>query len=159
AQNQEGGVAPSDLLFAIYLGKEARPNELLLWSPDGKPEGLGDASQVLSIGDEVLLLTLAARGSLVGGPTRNAAWLILAIGRLGSLALAVLVEAGRRRRDHALQLVADLEQRGVELDRALGEQQRAELDARATAERLAEAEETYRTLVERLPLVTYVDRL
>src|SRR5439155_19269389 len=70
-----------------------------------------------------------------------------------------LVGTARRRRSKALRLVTDLERRTNDLNQALAEQRRAEQEARASAERLAEAEETYRMLVERLPLVTFVGRL
>jgi len=144
AQAQAGG-APSDLSFAIYLGEHATPDALLLSSPGGGPTGEDVVTDVVRIGEEQLLVTLGPRRSLVSGFTRYAPWLMLGIGLIGSLALAALVEMGRRRRDEALRLVS--------------EQERAEQDARSSAKKLAEAEETYRTLVERLPLVTYIDRL
>jgi two-component system cell cycle sensor histidine kinase/response regulator CckA len=159
AEGQSGGVQASGLRFAIYAGREATPQALILSSPGGAPDGSAPVTDVLRIGDEDLLVTLEPRGSLVRKFTRSTPWLILAIGLLGTLAVAALAEATRRRRDKALVLVEALEKRTAELDRALAQQRRAEQLARASQDRLAEAEETYRTLVERLPLVTYINRL
>ena len=159
AQGQAGGVEAGDLSFAIYLGRRPTRDALLLASPGGGPTGADVVADVLRIGEEELLVTLAPRGSLVGDLTRSAPWIMLGLGLVGSAVLAGLVETARRRRDEALRLVGDLGRRTAELDRALAEQQRAQLDARSSAEKLAAAEETYRTLVERLPLVTYVDTL
>ncbi len=159
AEGQSGGVQASGLRFAIYAGREATPQALILSSPGGAPDGSAPVTDVLRIGDEDLLVALEPRGSLVRKFTRSTPWLILAIGLLGTLAVAALAEATRRRRDKALVLVEALEKRTAELDRALAQQRRAEQLARASQDRLAEAEETYRTLVERLPLVTYINRL
>ncbi len=159
AQAQAGGVESGDLRYAIYLGRKASPEALLLSSPGGGPTGDNVVTDVLRIGEERLFLALGPRGSLVGGFTRSFPWLTLAAGVMGSIALTTLVGTARRRRNKALRLVSDLERRTDELHRALAEQRRAEREARASAEKLAEAEETYRMLVERLPLVTYVGRL
>ena len=138
AEAQAGGVAPSDQRFAIYLGGKATPATLLLSSPDGVPRnGVMDR---IPIGNEELIATLSQRHRLVGTLTWWAPWQILAIGLIGSLALAAFVESGRRRRDEALRLVAVLEQRTEELDRALSEQQRAEHEARIAAEKLRHAQ-------------------
>jgi signal transduction histidine kinase/CheY-like chemotaxis protein len=130
AQAQAGGVAPSDLRFAVYLGQTKRPSSLLLSSPGGGPTGDNVVANVLPIGDEELLVELGPRRALVGGFTRAAPWLVLGIGLIGSLALAALVEIARTRRDEALRHVADLERRSSELARALIEQRRAEEELR-----------------------------
>src|SRR5204863_8181081 len=96
----------------------------------GGPTGDNVVTDVLPIGDEELLVELGPRHALVGGFTRAAPWLVLAIGLIGSLALTALVEIARTRRDQALRLVADLERRSSELDRALIEQRRAEEELR-----------------------------
>ena len=131
-----GGVETTDLRFAIYLGDVPTPNRLLLASPDGAPSGSGVVTDVVAIGNEQLLVTLAPRHRLVSGFTWAVPWLVLVLGLVETLAIAVLVERGRRRRDEALRLVADLERRTRELDEALAEQRRAEEEARAAAERL-----------------------
>ena len=140
AEAQAGGAAPSDLRFAIYLGTKATPSALVLSSPDGPPTGTGVVKNDFRMGDEQILVTLGPRHRLVSGFTWAAPWIMLAIGLIGSLALAALVETGRRRRDEALALVADLERRTTDLDRALAEQQRAEQEAHAAAEKLRHAE-------------------
>ena len=140
AQAQAGGVASSDLRYAIYLGARPTPATLLLSSPDGIPTGDGVVTDWIPIGDERLLVTLGPRHRLVGGFTWAGPWIVLAIGLLGSLAVAAFVERGRERRDEALRLVGDLERRTEELDRALAEQRRAEQEAQAAAEKLRQAQ-------------------
>jgi signal transduction histidine kinase len=133
AQAQAGGVAPSDLRYAIYLGTKPSPGELLLSSADALPTGHNVVSAVMPIGAANLLVQLAPRHRLVSGFTWAAPWIILAAGLLGTVAIAVLVESGRRRRNEALGLVA-------ELDRALADQRRAEQEAQAAAESLRQAQ-------------------
>jgi signal transduction histidine kinase len=140
AQAQAGGVASSDLRFAIYLGAKPRPATLLLSSPDGIPKGDGVVTDWIPIGDERLLVTLGPRHRLVGGFTWAGPWIMLAIGLVGSLAIAAFVLRDRRRRDEALRLVGDLERRTSELHRALAEQWRAEQEAQAAAERLRQGQ-------------------
>jgi signal transduction histidine kinase len=140
AEAQAGGAASGDLRFGIYLGGKPMPSALVLSSPDGPPTGASVVKNGFRMGEEQILVALGPRHRLVSGFTWAAPWIMLAIGLIGSVALAGLVETGRRRRDEALALVADLERRTTELDRALAEQRRAEQDAHAAAEKLRHAE-------------------
>ena len=72
-------------------------------------------------------------------------WLLLGTGITVSLALALLVEGMRRRRNTALILVDELLAKNAELD--------------ASDAALRSAEQRYRSLVEELPLVTYIDEV
>ena len=63
------------------------------------------------------LLVVAARHSLVGGVAYRAKWLVLGFGAPLSLLLGLIMEALRRRRDHALRLVGDLQVSNADLDR------------------------------------------
>jgi signal transduction histidine kinase/FixJ family two-component response regulator len=130
------GVETTDLRFAIYLGGRPLANRLLLASPDGVPTGSNVEQDVIGFGNTQLLVTLGPRHRLVSEITWVVPWLVLALGLVETVAIAVLVERGRRRRDEALQLVGDLERRTQELDEALAEQRRAEEEARTAAERL-----------------------
>src|SRR5262249_4787701 len=126
AQAQAGGVATGELRFAIHLGSASPAGTLLLQSPGGGPTGSNVTTDTIPLGAEQLYVTLGPRHRLVSEFSWLAPWLMLAIGLIGSLALAALVEIGRRRRDAAIS--------------ALAEQQRAEEEARVVAERLRHAQ-------------------
>src|SRR5262249_13688979 len=81
---------------------------------------------IIAMGAEQLYVSLGSRHRLVSTFSWAAPWLMLAIGLVGSLALAALVEIGRRRRDEAI--------------RTLAEQQRAEEEGRGVSERLRHAQ-------------------
>jgi signal transduction histidine kinase/CheY-like chemotaxis protein len=126
AQEQAGGVAPSQLRFAISVGSPGPSGTLLLASPGGAPTGPGTFEGTIPMGAEELHVALGPKHRLISDFSWAAPWLMLAIGLVGSLALAALVEIGGRRRDEAID--------------SLAEQQRAEEEARVVAERLRHAQ-------------------
>jgi signal transduction histidine kinase len=124
AQAQAGGASAVDMRFAIHIG--GADGTLLLASPDGAPTGSKVFTGIIPMGAELLYVSLGSRHRLVSFFSWAAPWLLVAIGLVGSVALAALVEIGRRRRDEAIL--------------TLDEQRRAEEEGRIVAERLRHAQ-------------------
>ena len=90
------------------------PNDLEATTPPPK-QGPGD-----------LLFVVSSSDSLVGGLANFLPWILLVVMILAGVLVAFVVETTGRRRDSALRLVHDLEQKNAELDRAMAEQAEAE---------------------------------
>jgi signal transduction histidine kinase/CheY-like chemotaxis protein len=73
-----------------------------------------------------LLFVVSSRDSLVGGLASFLPWILLVVMIMAGILVAFVVESTGRRRDSALRLVRDLEQKNAELDRAMAEQAEAE---------------------------------
>ena len=83
-------------------------------------------------GDELLLFMVSSTGNPVGGLSELLPWILAGVAILAGLLVAFVVEVTYRRKDEALILVSDLEDKNSKLDRALAEQ----AVAQATRERL-----------------------
>jgi signal transduction histidine kinase/ActR/RegA family two-component response regulator len=124
----------SGLDFAVYVG--AVSDHHLLWT--NKPGGRlsGDTAAVhadLSIdatyaGGSVgpLAVELSARQPLAGAFAMGLPWLLLPFGLLSGLVVMALTEATQRRRDEAVALVAELQERNEQVETAVLRQAEAE---------------------------------
>jgi signal transduction histidine kinase len=92
-----------------------------------------DSSTAPKSGDGVVLFVVSSTTPLVGGLSNQLPWILALIAILAGLLVVFVVEATSRRKDQALALVADLEKKNTELDRAMTEQAVAE-EARARLE-------------------------
>jgi signal transduction histidine kinase/type II secretory pathway pseudopilin PulG len=85
-----------------------------------------EASTPPKPGDEAVLFVVSSTGSGVGGLSNLLPWILAIMAILGGLLVVFVVEATSRRKDQALALVADLETKNAELDRAMTERVLAE---------------------------------
>jgi len=108
----------SELDVALYSGRTSRSTVLTATSRDLPLSGEVERT-TLDAGVAKWLLEVKARSPLVGKLTANAPWLVLAAGVLGTLLLAVVVEAVARRRDAALELYRVEHQVAETLQRSL----------------------------------------
>jgi signal transduction histidine kinase len=124
----------SGLRYAVYDGRtQSAP---LLFATAGSMRATGQVRQLIDLddiygsgapkrGDSVLLFLVSSSGT-VGTLSDALPWILGALALLGGLLVAFVVEATARRKDQAVALVADLEQKNAELDLAMTEQARAE---------------------------------
>jgi len=99
------GTAPfSELDVALYASTRPASDQILVATTKHLPLSGAAQRQLLAVGRDNWLLTVSPRGALVGSLTANAQWMTLAIGALGSLLVALFVEASGRRRDATLEL-------------------------------------------------------
>ena len=127
-----------DLQFSLYI----RPDiglEKLVYTTGDRPVGASERSitRDVALPDASLRAVVWSTEPLASRTARVLPWAVLVLGLLLTGLIGYLVHAMRSARDAALQLVSEVEEKNAELD--------------ATERR-------YRTLVERLPLVTYTDR-
>jgi signal transduction histidine kinase/CheY-like chemotaxis protein len=73
-------------------------------------------------GDAVLLFVVTSSGATVGRLSSLLPWILAFIAILAGLLVGFAIEATSRRKDQALALVTDLEEKNAELDRAMTEQ-------------------------------------
>ncbi len=85
-----------------------------------------DSSTPPKSGHGVVLFVVSSSGSLVGGLQGFLPWILAVVAVLAGLLVVFVVEATSRRKDQALALVVDLEEKNKELDRAMAEQAVAE---------------------------------
>jgi signal transduction histidine kinase/ActR/RegA family two-component response regulator len=94
-----------ELNVALYNGKTADPDALVLGSGDVPAAGSGTVTRQLAVGSEKWLLAVSTRDRLVGSVATAFPWLVLGAGALLALALGFLVEVLVRRRAYAVRLV------------------------------------------------------
>lgn len=107
--------ANGNAVYALYLGEEA-DGSLIVSNAEMLPIEGRRVTRRLRLGAQRPLLVLSTRDRLSGTFTRILPWGVLGAGIAFSLLVALLVEAGRRRRDRARSLAADLEHTSAELD-------------------------------------------
>lgn len=130
------GIPFSGIQAAVYLGAE-RPSDLFFSTTRDLPlpgeqavASFGGALSVYSYArltdratavsvPRQLILVMIQTGNLSGSSTAILPWLILSLGALATLVVAVLLAVALRRRDQALLLVQDLEEKNTEIDRSL----------------------------------------
>ena len=127
-----------DLQFALYIRPDDRV-ENLVYTTGAGPVGASAASitRDVTLPGASLRAVIWSAEPLASRTARALPWAVLIVGLLLTGLIGYLVHAMRSARDAALRLVSEVEDKNAELD--------------ATERR-------YRTLVERLPLVTYTDR-
>lgn len=96
-----------------------QPAQVLASTTSDLPLRDGNRNQPLSAGDSHWLLSVKAKGPLVGTVATYAPWMTLAGGLLGSLLIATVIETAARRRDAALALYASEHQAAETLQRSL----------------------------------------
>lgn len=96
----------SDLNFALYLGDQVRPSQLLL-ATTATPIHGSTARASVPYGDTVMTLVGTTTAQLAGGFTASLPWIALLVGILLTLATASTLEYVLRRRDLAQTLAED----------------------------------------------------
>ena len=124
----------SGLDFAVYVGPVA--DHHLLWTNTAGGRLRGDTATVhadLSIDATYaggsagpLAIELSARQPLAGAFAMGLPWLLLPFGLLSGLVVMALTETTQRRRDKAVDLVAELQQRNEQVETAVQRQAEAE---------------------------------
>jgi signal transduction histidine kinase len=121
----------SGLQYALYDGRtESSP---LLFATTKAPPSTGQVRQLVDLdnlessdtpkpGDGVLLFVVSSTGPTDGGLAHLLPWILASIALLAGLLVIFVVEATSRRKDQALALVDDLEEKNAELDRAMTQQ-------------------------------------
>ncbi len=135
----EGTTIPSGfpgLQDVLYLGRtDASP--VLFASTKTVPQPGQKVTQMIDMNDlystanakptdETLLFVVSSDTSTLGTLANLLPWILAVVMILGGILVAAVVESTLRRKDSALRLVEDLEQKNHELDRAMAEQAEAE---------------------------------
>ncbi len=110
------------LNYALYLGHDQAPKNLLLTSVARPPLAGTTASIVTAFGTSALTLVMAARGTLTGSLPRDLPWIILIGGLLLSGAAGLGTLSLTQRRRTAEELAGELERTAVENRRLYAEQ-------------------------------------
>jgi signal transduction histidine kinase len=85
-----------------------------------------DVAAGATSGAGTLLFVVSSTGPIVGTLANALPWILGVVMILAGILVAFVVETTARRRDSALRLVSDLEEKNVELDRAMAEQAEGE---------------------------------
>ncbi len=125
-----------ELQDALYLGRTENSPVLFASSKDLPLHG-NVVTQMVDMNDlyattnpkadnDELLFVVGSTGSDLGTLTNLLPWILAGAMILVGILVVVVVESTARRRDSALKLVGDLEQKNAELDRAMAEQAEGE---------------------------------
>jgi signal transduction histidine kinase len=87
---------PHGLQFALYI-RAVQPRTVVMSSTTELPIPGKTVSVPLRLGDENAILVVGGSGTLVGGLTAAAPWLVLGLGMAASLVLALVTALSRRR--------------------------------------------------------------
>jgi signal transduction histidine kinase len=126
------------LQYALYDGRTTN-GPVLFSTTKALPLGGRQVSQLMNFNNPntnlsanspnaELLFVVSATGSLAGSLSDLLPWILGGVAILFGLMAAFVVEATSRRKDQALTLVTDLEDKNEALDRAMAEQVKAEQD-------------------------------
>jgi serine phosphatase RsbU (regulator of sigma subunit) len=118
----ERNAAFSDLNYALYLGRSARPQQLLVTDVSDPPIRGRQAKDVVPFGDSALTLVVSARQPLGGTLPQRLPWIVLAVGVLLTLGAAELTRRLIHGRRNAEGLADRLEQTAAENERLYAEQ-------------------------------------
>jgi signal transduction histidine kinase len=135
----EGTIIPSQLprlQFALYAGPTTKAPALIS-STRALPLSGHQVDQIVNTDNldssappksagSGLLYVVSATGSLVGGLGNLLPWILGGVALLFGLLAAFVVEVTSRRKDQAVALVGDLEEKNAALDLAIAEQLKAE---------------------------------
>ena len=120
APPRQAGTAPfSELDVTLYATPDIAPAQVLVSTTKQFPLRGQTRELLIPVGTSNWLLSVRARTPLVGGLTNHAQWLALAVGILGSLLIAAVVEVSARRRNAALALYEAEHQVAETLQRSL----------------------------------------
>ena len=96
-----------ELDVALYAGKVADPDRLVLVSGNEPGDPAATVTKPFPVGSETWLLAVSARGRLVGSLATAFPWLVLGGGITLAIVLGLLTELMIRRRSYALRLVEE----------------------------------------------------
>ena len=117
---RESGTAPfAELDVVIYASAEPDPTQVVTSTTARLPLHGTVRSEPLPVGSSHWTVQVRARRPLIGSAAAAAPWLIGAVGAVGALLVASLVEIAGRRRDAALALYASEHQVAETLQRSL----------------------------------------
>jgi len=100
----------NDINYAFYLGRSAKPAELLIASVHRLPLTGRHATVTIPFGDTAFTVTVAARGPLAGTLPKRLPWAIAIAGILLTIAATLLTVVLVKRRQDAVGLAGELEQ-------------------------------------------------
>jgi serine phosphatase RsbU (regulator of sigma subunit) len=112
----------ADLHYALYLGNQQRPEDLLVTDLNTLPMTGQTASISIPFGSNSFTFIVSAKQSLVGSFPQRLPWLIAIVGVLLSIGAALLTLRLIQRRNHAERLATSLEQIADENRRLYSEQ-------------------------------------
>jgi serine phosphatase RsbU (regulator of sigma subunit) len=112
----------TDLHYALYLGNQQRPEDLLVTDLNTLPMTGQTASISIPFGSNSFTFIVSAKQSLVGSFPQRLPWLIAIVGVLLSIGAALLTLRLIQRRNHAERLATSLEQIADENRRLYSEQ-------------------------------------
>jgi signal transduction histidine kinase len=123
----------SDIYVTLFTSSRPSPDQLIISTAPGQRIPAGSRYVRTPVGASTWTVGLVARHRLVGSVAAWAQWFVLGAGLLGALLVAAVVDVVLRRRDYALELVAD---RTAELRESLTQLENAQLQL-VRGERLA----------------------
>jgi serine phosphatase RsbU (regulator of sigma subunit) len=112
----------ANLDYAIYLGTDQRPQNLLVTNLSHVPPPEPSSAETLPFGDTALTLVMSSRVPLAGSLPERLPWLIAGLGALLSVAAAAMTLRLSQRRRDAERLAASLERSASENRRMYAEQ-------------------------------------
>jgi serine phosphatase RsbU (regulator of sigma subunit) len=118
----EGNTGFTDLTYALYLGHDRLTRDLLVYDIRRFPITGRQASESVPFGDSAFTLVVTPAGSLGGAFFRDLPWFIGVIGALLALTAALMTDRLARRRRHAEQLAAVLDEIAEQNQRLYAEQ-------------------------------------
>ena len=120
AAPRQAGTAPfSELDVTLYATADVNPPQVLVSTTKQIPLRGETRTQLIPVGNTKWLMEVRARTPLVGGLTNDAPWFALAVGILGALLIAAVVEVAARRRNAAIALYEAEHQVAETLQRSL----------------------------------------
>ena len=120
APPRQVGTAPfSELDVTLYATPDVDPAQVLVSTTKQFPLRGHTHNQPIEVGTTKWLMSVRARTPLVGSLTNDAPWFALAVGVLGSLLIAAVVDVSARRRNAAIALYEAEHQVAETLQRSL----------------------------------------
>ncbi len=119
AGRQAGSAPFHEVSVVLYANNSMAPDQLIISTTGGALAAKGSVFNKQPVGASTWVLGVRPKGSLVGGLSSSAWWIVLLAGIVAALLLASLIEFAVRRRDAALALYEAENQQAETLQRSL----------------------------------------